>query len=85
MGMAVAALGCVVIAIAPAVVTGPLQSLLDTLPASRNADLTDLGTVLRLPGMDGSIAPALLAAALVAALLVVLVLARWGHVTARSR
>ncbi|GJN97690.1 oxidoreductase [Mycobacterium marinum] len=77
-GMAVAALGCVVIAIAPAVVTGPLQSVLDTLPASRNADLTDLGTVLRLSGMDGSISPALLAAALVAALLVVLVLARWG-------
>ncbi len=77
-GMAVAATGCVVVAVVPFVVTGTLQSVLDTLPASRRADLTGLGTVLRLPGTHGSISPSLLAGALVLAVLLVLGLARWG-------
>jgi hypothetical protein len=80
-GMAVAAIACFVVALAPFVVTGILQSVLDTLPASRNANLANLrglGTVLRLPGIDGSIAPSLLAGALVVAVLIVLCLARWG-------
>ncbi|WP_232022092.1 proton-conducting transporter membrane subunit [Mycobacterium basiliense] len=77
-GMAVAAIGCAVVAIAPFVTTATLQSVLDTLPASSNAELTDLGVVLRLPGIDGSISPTLLAAALAAAMLIVVVLARWG-------
>ena len=37
-----------------------------------------LGTILRLPGIAGSIAPALLAAALVVAVLTALALASWG-------
>lgn len=77
-GMAVAAVGCVVVAVAPFVVTDTLQSVLDTLPASRHADLTGLGPMLRLPGINGSIAPGLLAVALALAVLIVLALARWG-------
>ncbi|MBY0386838.1 MAG: hypothetical protein K2X56_01655 [Mycobacterium pseudokansasii] len=77
-GMAVAAVGCVVVAVVPFVVTGTLQSVLDTLPVSRHADLTGLGPMLRLPGTAGSIAPGLLAVALALAVLTVLALARWG-------
>lgn len=77
-GMAVAALGCVVLAVMPFVVSRMLQVVLDELPASRNADLAGLGVVLRLPGIDGSIAPTLLAAALVAAVVMVMCLGRWG-------
>lgn len=77
-GMAVAAVGCVVVAAVPCVVTGALQSVLDTLPASRHADLTGLGPMLRLPGIAGSIAPSVLAVAFAIAVLIVLGLARWG-------
>lgn len=77
-GMAVAAAGCIVVAVAPGVAAGVLQRVLNSLPAARNADLTGLGVVLRLPGVDGSIAPSLLVAALVVAVLMVVTLTRWG-------
>lgn len=77
-GMAVAAFGCVVVAVAPCAAVGVLQAVLRTLPPSSNADLTGLGTVLRLPGVNGSIAPVLLAAAIVVAVLIVAGLTRWG-------
>lgn len=77
-GMAGAAVGCVVVAILPFVVTATLQSVLDSVPASRNADLTGLGIVLRLPGIDGSMSPTLLAATLAGAVLIVPLLAGWG-------
>ncbi|POY02633.1 hypothetical protein C3469_06370 [Mycobacterium kansasii] len=77
-GMAVAAVGCVVVGVLPFIIAETLQSVLDTLPSSRHADLTGLGPMLRLPGIDASIAPGPLAVALVLAVLVVLALARWG-------
>lgn len=77
-GMAVAAAGCVVVAVLPFVAAPTLQSVLDSVPASRNADLTGMGMVLRLPGIDGSMSPTLLAAALAGALLVVPALTRCG-------
>ncbi|MHA7651419.1 proton-conducting transporter transmembrane domain-containing protein [Mycobacterium sp. ML4] len=77
-GMMVAAIGCVVVALTPFAVTTALQSVLDSVPASRGADLSGLGIVLRLPGIDGSMSPTLLAGALTGVLLVVPVLARWG-------
>lgn len=77
-GMAVAAIGCAAVAVVPFILTGTLQSVLDTIPPFRRADLTGLGVVLRLPGFGSSIAPTLLAAALAAAVLIVLGLARWG-------
>ncbi|GLB89551.1 proton-conducting transporter transmembrane domain-containing protein [Mycobacterium kiyosense] len=77
-GMVVAALGCVVVAVTPFVFVGPLQSVLQSLPASSGADLAGLGLMLHLPGMDGSISPTLLAGALIVAVLLVLCLARWG-------
>jgi hypothetical protein len=52
--------------------------VLSSVPAARHADLTGLGIVLRLPGIDGSMSPTLLAAALAGAVLVVPALARWG-------
>lgn len=77
-GMAGAGVGCAVVAVLPFVVTAPLQSVLRSLPAARNADLSGLGLVLRLPGIDGSVSPILLTAALAGALLVVVALSRWG-------
>lgn len=77
-GMALGAFGCIVVAVTPSVAFGVLQRVLNTLPASRNADLSGLGTVLRLPGVNGSIAPGLLVAALVVAVLIVVGLTRWG-------
>jgi formate hydrogenlyase subunit 3/multisubunit Na+/H+ antiporter MnhD subunit len=77
-GMAGAALGCVVVAIVPFAAAPALQSVLDSVPAARHADLTGLGIVLRLPGIDGSLSPTLLAAALAGAVLAVPVLSSWG-------
>jgi len=77
-GMAGAAVGCVVLAVLPSVVTAALQSVLPSVPAARDADLRGLGIVLRLPGIHGSMSPALLAAALAGAVLVVVALASWG-------
>jgi hydrogenase-4 component B len=77
-GMVVAAIGCVVLAVCPFVVAPALQRGLEGLPASRGADLAPLGVVLHLPGLAGSIAPGLIAAALAAAVLVAVGLAQWG-------
>lgn len=77
-GMAVAASGCVVLGISPFVVAPALQRVLEALPASRSADLAPLGVVLRLPGLDGSMAPGLLAAALAAAVLIAVGIGKWG-------
>lgn len=76
-GMAVAAIGCVALAISPFVVAPALQRVLERLPASRDADLAPLGMVLHLPGLDGSIAPGLIAAALAAAMLIAVGIGQW--------
>ncbi|MGK2318425.1 proton-conducting transporter transmembrane domain-containing protein [Gordonia rhizosphera] len=76
-GMTIAATACVVVAVAP-IVLGPLLGrVLVTMPAVRT-DAPDLGTMLHLPGLSGSIAPGLIAAALLATILVAVVAASWG-------
>lgn len=77
-GMVVAAISCVVLAVCPFVVAPALQRVLERLPASGGAELAPLGMVLHLPGLAGSIAPGLIAAALAAAVMITVGLARWG-------
>ncbi|MEI6251992.1 MAG: proton-conducting transporter membrane subunit [Mycobacteriaceae bacterium] len=77
-GMIAAACACVVLAVAPSVLAGPLRRVLATLPASAHADLSGLGTVLHLPGLAGSIAPGLIAVLLVVAVLAAVGAAQWG-------
>lgn len=74
-GMALAALGCVVLAVTPGAVGPMVHRVLDTLPLA--GDGPDLGVFLRIPGLDASMAPGLLAAVLAAAVLVVLIGSRW--------
>ncbi|WP_246398760.1 proton-conducting transporter membrane subunit [Mycobacterium vicinigordonae] len=73
-----AAGGCVILAVVPFVVTDALQSVLASVPLFREVNLSALGLVLRLPGMDGSISPTLLALAMLVAVVLVLCLTRWG-------
>ena len=68
-GMAVAATACVLLAVVPVLVARELRTVLDVLPASRDMPFTDFGTVVRLPGVAGSIAPAVIAVALLLAVL----------------
>ncbi len=77
-GMVAAACACVVLAVAPFVLAAPLRRVLAALPASEQVDLAGLGTVLRLPGLEGSIAPGLIAVLLVVAVLVAVGAAQWG-------
>ncbi len=75
--MTLTAVACVMLAAVPAVVAPALRGVLDALPAGRGVTFTDFGTVVRLPGLHGSIAPAVIAVALAAAMLVALGLAQW--------
>ena len=78
-GMSLAAAASVVFAVAPALLGPALRQVLAVLPTvGGDAGGPQLGTFLRLPGFTGSIAPGLLAAALVIAVLLTLGLARWG-------
>ncbi|MEO8815169.1 MAG: proton-conducting transporter membrane subunit [Mycobacterium sp.] len=76
-GMALTAVGCTVLAVAPSVVAAPLGRVLDVLPASATAGRTEFGAILQLPGLHGSMAPGLLAGALGAAVLAAVIAARW--------
>jgi hydrogenase-4 component B len=76
-GMAVAAGACVVLAVAPSVVAPALRRAVAALPAARAVEFTDLGALVRLPGLQGSIAPGVIAGGVVVAALAVAVLARW--------
>jgi formate hydrogenlyase subunit 3/multisubunit Na+/H+ antiporter MnhD subunit len=75
-GMAIAGVVCVVLAVAPGVVAAALRRVLGVLPAGRGVAFTDFGAVVRLPGLHGSIAPAVIAAALAAAVLAAVALAQ---------
>jgi hydrogenase-4 component B len=77
-GMTLAALACAMLAVAPILLAPALRRVLAVLPATHGADVPRLGAVLRLPGIAGSIAPGLLAVALVVAVLLAIGLARWG-------
>ncbi len=63
-GMTVAALACLVLAVAPVVIAPALRRVLETLPAAAHIEFTGLGTVVRLPGLQGSISPGVIAAGL---------------------
>jgi hydrogenase-4 component B len=76
-GMATAAATCVVLAVAPSVVAPALRRAVAALPGARAVEFTDFGVVVRLPGLQGSIAPGVVAACVGAAALIVAALARW--------
>ncbi len=79
LGMAVAATACVVFAVAPFLFGPTLGHVLAVLPTvGGDAAGPQLGTMLRLPGIEGSMAPGLIAVALIVATLLALALARWG-------
>jgi len=78
-GMTLAAAACVVFAVAPVLFAPTLQRVLAVLPnVGGTAAGPQIGAILRLPGVAGSMSPALLALALVVAILFALALARWG-------
>ena len=78
-GMSLAAVACVVFAFAPVVFAPILQRVLAVLPkVGGDAAGPKFSTILRLPGVAGSISPGLIAIALVIAVLIALGLARWG-------
>ncbi|WP_419179298.1 proton-conducting transporter membrane subunit [Mycolicibacter engbaekii] len=81
-GMTLAALPCLMLAVAPGTVGPLLRAALDTLPLPGAAP--DLGTFLRLPGLGASMSPGLLAAALAAAAVVVVIASRWRASTRPS-
>ncbi len=76
-GMTIAAVACAVIAVVPVLIAPALRRVLETLPAARDVGFTDFGAVIRLPGMSGSIAPGVIAAALLIAVLAAVTLSRW--------
>ena len=65
-GMALAASACAVAAVAPVVLSSALRKVLDDSPGLASRDLPNLGVVLRLPGLAGSVSPVVLALAMVA-------------------
>ena len=64
-------------AVVPVLVAPALRRVLDVLPAAQVVGFTDFGAVVRLPGLRGSIAPGVIAAALLVAVLAAVGLARW--------
>jgi hydrogenase-4 component B len=76
-GMTIAAAACMVLAMAPSVVSAMLRRAVAALPAAGAVEFTGLGTVVRLPGLQGSIAPGAIAAGVVVAALIAAALASW--------
>lgn len=77
-GMSVIAAACVALAVAPVVVSPALTSALRGL----NVDATPLGAVLlRLPGTAGTVAPAVLGAGMLVAVLLAVLISRHGSRT----
>ena len=75
-GMVLAAGACLVLAVAPGLVAPIVHRTVATLPFAHVVRFADFGTVVRLPGVSGSIAPGVIAAGVVAAALVAAGLAR---------
>lgn len=77
--MALGAISCGVLAVAPAVLVPVLSRVLPELPTgTAHGPGPALGTLVRLPGVGGSVSPALLAVAVGAGVLLALAAARWG-------
>jgi hydrogenase-4 component B len=77
-GMVIAAMACVVLAVAPIAVGPGLRRVLSELPAGDRGGTPGLDATLRLPGVAGSMSPGWLALAVCAAVAVALVLGQWG-------
>ncbi len=77
-GGAIAAIGCAVLAVAPALLSRPLAHVLHVLPSTSGGAPISLGTVLTFPGIAGSLSPTLLAAAFAGAVVVALAAAGLG-------
>ncbi len=58
---------------------GNIERILASLPSVAEATAPEIGMSLRLPGVAGSVSPAILAAALAGAVALTLLLARWGR------
>jgi formate hydrogenlyase subunit 3/multisubunit Na+/H+ antiporter MnhD subunit len=69
-GMAIAAGGCLVLAVVPMLVASTVRRTLTTLPLAHAVEFTEFGALVRLPGVSGSLAPGVIAAGVVAAALV---------------
>ena len=76
-GMTVAAAACLVLAVTPSVIGPVLRRAVAALPAARAVEMPDIGAVVRLPGLQGSIAPGVIAAGVVVAALTAATLAHW--------
>ena len=76
-GMAIAAVACVMLAVSPSLIAPALRRAVATLPAARTVQFTDFGAVVRLPGLQGSIAPGIIAVGVLVGALSVATLARW--------
>ncbi|MCV7340760.1 proton-conducting transporter membrane subunit [Mycobacterium haemophilum] len=76
-GMTIAAGVCVLLAVAPVLVAPALRRALAALPAAQPIDFTDFGTLVRLPGVAGSIFPGVIAAGMIGATLTAVALTRW--------
>ncbi|MEC4762790.1 proton-conducting transporter membrane subunit [Mycobacterium sherrisii] len=75
-GMAAAAGACLILAVAPGVLAPVVRTTVATLPFGKAVGFTDFGTVVRLPGLPGSIAPGVIVAGVVGAALLASGLAR---------
>ncbi|MEE6137698.1 proton-conducting transporter membrane subunit [Mycobacterium sp. 050128] len=74
-GMTTAAGACLILAVAPGLVAPIVRRIVATLPFAHGG-FTDFGTVVRLPGVPGSIAPGVIAASVLVTALVASGLAR---------
>ncbi|WP_369827112.1 proton-conducting transporter membrane subunit [Mycobacterium sp. E188] len=75
--MAIAAAACLTMAVAPAVIAPALRQAVAALPAARAIGFTGLGAVVRLPGLQGSIAPGAIAVGVVVATVTAAMLTLW--------
>lgn len=69
--MSTGALICAVLAVAPVVCASLLDRVLSQLPTVRSTEVPSIGLLLRLPGIGGSMSPALLAATILGGVVVV--------------
>ncbi len=75
-GMVVPAVVCVMLAVAPSVIAPGLRRAVGELPAAQAVQLTDFGAVVRLPGLQGSVAPGVIAGGVAVAALTAAVLSQ---------
>ncbi|MEM6109859.1 proton-conducting transporter membrane subunit [Mycobacterium sp. 050272] len=75
-GMATAAGACLILAVAPGCLAPIVRRIVATLPFAHSVGFADFGTVVRLPGVLGSVAPGVIAASVLATALVASGLAR---------